>query len=171
MQIETKNGSVTNDIPRILQKWKTDFSNLFNPNENEGLDNQDNTFQQTNVYQPMTNDPEMNGLFTCDALIKVVKRAKCNKAPGFGEIPVDVLKNKSVCLFLVKLFNICFSVGKVPQEWSKCVLNPIPKSSNLSKNDQLSYRGIIIALVSSSYMLFCALINNRFTKWAEVNDI
>ena len=62
-------------------------------------------------------------------------------------------------------------MGKVAEEWSKCVLNPIPKSSNLNKNDPLSYRGIIIALVSSSYKLFCALIYNRLTKWAEVNDI
>ena len=57
----------------------------------------------------------------------------------------------------------------MPQEWSKCVLNPIPKSSNLNKNEPMSYRGI--ALAPSSYKLFCALINNRLTKWAETNDI
>ena len=60
-------------------------------------------------------------------------------------------------------------MGKVPQEWSKCVLNSIPNSSNLNKNDPLSYRGI--ALAPSSYKLFCALINNRLPKWAESNDI
>ena len=42
-------------------------------------------------------------------------------------------------------------------------------SSNLNKNEPLSYRGI--ALASSSYKLFCALINTRLTKWAEGNDI
>ncbi|MCG8033469.1 MAG: reverse transcriptase family protein, partial [Candidatus Thiodiazotropha taylori] len=102
-------------------------------------------------------------------LQKVVRRAKQNKAPGFDEIPADVLKNDTACSFLLKLFNICFLVGKVPNEWSKCVLNPIPKSSSLDKNDPLSYRGI--ALAPASYKLFCALINNRLTKWAENNNI
>ena len=128
LQVESENGSITNDIPTVLQKWKNDFSNLFNPNENEILDNEANILHTIGAAQPMMNDPEMNGMFTCDELKKVVKRAKCNKAPGFDEIPVDVLKNEATCLFLVKFFNICFSVGKIPKEWSKCVLNPIPKS-------------------------------------------
>ena len=55
------------------------------------------------------------------------------------------------------------------QLWSKCVFNPIPKSSNLNENDPLVYRGITFAF--SSYKLFCALINNRLIKWAEGNDI
>ena len=169
LQVESENGSITNDIPTVLQKWKNDFSNLFNLNENEILDNEATILHTIGAAQPMMNDPEMNGMFTCDELKKVVKRAKCNKAPGFDEIPVDVLKNEATCLFLVKFFNICFSVGKIPKEWSKCVLNPIPKSSNLNKHDPLSYRGI--ALAPASYKLFCALINNRLTKWTESNNI
>ena len=169
MQVESENGSITNDIPTVLQKWKNDFSNLFNPNENEILHNEANILHTIGAAQPMMNDPEMNGMFTCDELKKVVKRAKCNKAPGFDEIPVDVLKNEATCLFLVKFFNICFSVGKIPKEWSKCVLNPIPKSSNLNKHDPLSYRGI--ALAPASYKLICALINNRLTEWTESNNI
>ena len=35
--------------------------------------------------------------------------------------------------------------------------------------DPLSYRGI--ALAPASYKLFCALINNRLTKWTESNNI
>ena len=48
-------------------------------------------------------------------------------------------------------------------------LNPIPKSSSLNKNYSLSYRGI--ALAPASYKLFCALINNRLTKWIDGNSI
>ena len=60
-------------------------------------------------------------------------------------------------------------MGKVPTEWSKCALNPIPKSSSLNKIDPLTYRGI--ALAPASYRLFCGLINNRLTKWVEENNI
>ena len=75
----------------------------------------------------------------------------------FDEIPVNVLKNNSACFFLLRLFTGCFSVGKVPNEWPKCVLSPIPKPSSLNKTYPLSYRGI--ALVPASYKLCCALIN------------
>ena len=100
---------------------------------------------------------------------KNIRKARCNKAPDFDEIPMDVLKNDSACFFLLRLFNVCFALGKVPTEWSKCVLNPIPMCSSLNKIDPLSYRGI--ALAPASYKLFCGLINNRLTEWVEENNI
>ena len=69
--------------------------------------------QHTDNVQPMTYDPEMNGLFTCEELKRVVKRAKCKKAPGFDEIRVDFLKNENACLFLVKFLIYVF-------QWERC---------------------------------------------------
>ena len=54
----------------------------------------------------MVNDVEMNGDFTYAELQNVIKHAKNNKAPGFGEIPVDVLKKPTACSYLLRLFNI-----------------------------------------------------------------
>ena len=71
LQVETENGSITNDIPTVLQKLKNDFSNSFNPNENADLDDYQTTIlQHTDNVQPMTYDPENNGLCTCDELKK-----------------------------------------------------------------------------------------------------
>ena len=117
----------------------------------------------------MMNDVEMNGDFTYAELQNVLKRAKNNKAPGFDEIPLDVLKKNPQLARICCVFSICFSVGKIPKEWSKCVLNPIPKASNLNKCDPLSYRGI--GLAPASNKSFCGLINCRLTKWAEGNNI
>ena len=72
MQVESENGSITNDIPTVLQKWKNDFSNLFNPNENEILDNEANILHTIGAAQPMMNDTEMNGMFTCDELAMII---------------------------------------------------------------------------------------------------
>ena len=166
LKVENENGSVTTDIPVVLEKWKNDFSTLLNSDTNDTPDEQAH-YQQTPTT--MMDDVEINGDFTYAELQNVLKRAKNNKAPGFDEIPVDVLKNSTACSYLLRLFNICFSVGKIPKEWSKCVLNPIPKASNLNKCDPLSYRGI--ALVPASYKLFCGLINCQLTKWAEGNNI
>ena len=168
MQVETDNGDINDNIPTVLEKWKSDFSNLFNPPE-DNLAESINLDPHPEIVQPMTYDVGMNGIFTFEEMEKMTRKAKCNKAPGFDEIPMDVLKNDSACFFLLRLFNVCFAVGKVPTEWSKCVLNPIPKSSSLNKIDPLSYRGI--ALAPASYKLFCGLINNRLTKWVEENNI
>ena len=59
---------------------------------------------------------EINGLLTFEELQRWLKKAKCNKAPGFDEIPVDVFKNDCAGFFLLRLFNVCFSVGKIPNE-------------------------------------------------------
>ena len=70
---------------------------------------------------------------------------------------------------LLKLFNVCFQTGQVQKEWSKCIINPIPKSSTNDRRDPMSYRGI--ALAPASYKLFCGILNNRLIKWAETNEI
>ena len=79
MQVESENGSITNDIPTVLQKWKNDFSNLFNPNKNEILDNEANILHTIGAAQPMMNDPEMNGMFTCDELKKLSNAQNATK--------------------------------------------------------------------------------------------
>lgn len=56
----------------------------------------------------MTYDIEMNGHFTYDELVKAVRNAKCNKAPGCDEIPVDVLKNDNACFFPIEIIQYLF---------------------------------------------------------------
>ena len=48
----------------------------------------------------MTYDVEMNGIFTFEEMEKkMIRKVKCNKAPGFDEIPMDVLKNDIAHVF------------------------------------------------------------------------
>lgn len=49
------------------------------------------------------------------------------KAPGFYNILYEVFKNDTSISFLHVLFNVCYKPGKMPSEWGKGVLNPIPK--------------------------------------------
>ena len=66
------------------------------------------------------------------------------------------------------LFNVCFTTGCIPSEWGKGIVNPIPKSANNDPRDPMSYRGITIA--PSMYKLYCYVLNNRLSKWVEIND-
>ena len=93
---------------------------------------------------------------------------KKGKACGIDTIPVEVLCNVTSVSFLHVLFNVCFDKGIVPSAWSKCIINPIPKSSTTDPRDPLSYRGI--ALASAMYKLYCSVINSRLSSWCEIHN-
>lgn len=82
---------------------------------------------------------------------------------------MEVLRNDSAVRFLHVLFNAAFSHGISPSTWHKCILNPIPKSSTSDPRDPSCYRGI--ALASSIYKLYCGIINQRLSTWAEENNL
>ena len=100
---------------------------------------------------------------------RAVDGARRGKSCGIDQIPCEVLKNDATIVFLHVLFNICFNRNIVPTVWGKCVIKPIPMSSTSDPRDPLSYRGI--ALASSVYKLYCSVINERLTKWAESKNI
>ena len=85
-------------------------------------------------------------------------------------IPVEVLRNDWSVAHLVKLFNVCFHTGTVPDQWSRGIIIPIPKDAINDLRDPLNYRGITVAC--ATYKLYCSVLNNRLiTKWVEHNDI
>ncbi len=95
--------------------------------------------------------------------------ANCGKAPGIDCIPMEALRNETIIICLCKLFNKCYSKGIVPTSWSKAIVNPIPKSSTSDSRNPLQYRGI--SLAASMYKVYCSVLNERLTSWAEVNNI
>ena len=70
---------------------------------------------------------------------------------------------------MVVLFNKCFSIGTMPEEWSRGI-NPILKNPKTDARDvPNNYRGITIT--SSVYKLYCQILNHRLTAWSEVNNV
>lgn len=57
----------------------------------------------------------------------------------------------------------------MPSDWGKGIIHPIPKSSTADHRDPLSYRGITLA--NSMYKIYCHVLNERLTKWAEANHV
>ena len=151
--------TVSNDLSTVLNHWETEFSNLLNATSDTTDESINLNVPNTDTNQAAINNVEHNGYITSDELAKVIQKAGKRKAPGYDEIPTEVLKNETAVYFLLKLFYICFQTGQVPKEWSKCIINPIPKSSTNDRRDPMSYRGI--ALAPASYKLFCGILNNR----------
>ena len=70
---------------------------------------------------------------------------------------------------MVVLFNTCFSTGKIPEEWSHGIINPILKNPKADARGPNNYRGTTIT--PSVYKLYCQILNHRLTAWSEVNNV
>ena len=155
----------------MLTKWKSDFSTLLNPVAEQGNIHVDTTFLEgdnsgnidNNIFHVFNRD------IVLDEVLIALKEAKNGKAPGYDELPVEVLKNEASAKMLLRLFNICFKNGVIPEAWKKGIINPIPKSSTTDPRDPLGYRGITLA--PSSYKLYCSVLNKRLCEWEEENNI
>ncbi|CAG2186873.1 unnamed protein product [Mytilus edulis] len=135
-EVLRSDGSVTNNMDDVLQKWKDSFHGLLNSdpdnNKNFGVEN---LIVKNDIF---CND--LDDYISFDEVYKVAMAAKNGKSPGVDCIQAELCKNYAVIFTLTKLFNICFKFGKVPNMWNKGIITPIPKCSTTDPRDPLSYR-------------------------------
>ena len=166
------------DEKAVLDKWKQDFSQLYNmPSEiNSSFDLEffehinstlseikrfelENTEANSNLY---------NNPFTMEELNKICMQLKQNKAVGIDMIPNEVLKRDGIRNLLLEFINYCFLNNVIPSIWRKSIISPIPKSSSKDPYIPLNYRGI--SLLSCMYKLYSACLNFRLSCYCENND-
>lgn len=112
---------------------------------------------------------QLNTSISFDEVERQINKAKFHKATGCDNIPNEVLKSDDVKIMLYKLFVFCFENSKVPVEWMKAIINPIPKGSDKNPYLPLSYRGI--SLLSCIGKIYTGILNSRITKYLEDLDI
>ena len=87
----------------------------------------------------------------------------------FDKLPYEFLKNDTIIKALHKLYLLCFSTGKVPGEWLRATISPIPKSAQLDKCEPLNYRGI--SLLCTSAKIYSSILNSRVMAYLENNNL
>ena len=95
--------------------------------------------------------------------------SKNGKSAGPDKLPYEVLKNDTIIKALHKLYLLCFSTGKVPGEWLRATISPIPKSAQLDKCEPLNYRGI--SLLCTSAKIYSSILNSRVMAYLENNNL
>ena len=113
---------------------------------------------------------ELNATITPEEVLQVTKTLKNNKSPGLDNILNEHLKSTItvMCPLYVKLFNVIFERGIVPESWTLGNIKPIFKNKR-NPNEPGNYRPI--TLLSNCGKLFTAKINNRLSKIADKSDI
>ncbi|XP_053376628.1 uncharacterized protein LOC128547607 [Mercenaria mercenaria] len=65
--------------------------------------------------------------------------------------------------------NLVVLRSKIPTDWGKGMINPIPKSGITDPRNPMAYRGITLA--PAMYKLYCSVLNNRLSEWLESNNL
>ena len=155
------NGNKQSEINLTLDKAHEYFSKVSN-NDEHG--NSEINFENASLPE---ND-EINIPITEEEIKKAVKSLKNNKSSG-----IDLILNEHIkCSFelssmrqlYVKLFNIVFDTGIIPEAWAIGKIIPIYKQKG-EQNDPSNYRPI--TLLSCMGKLFTAVINNRLYTYSE----
>ena len=173
-EVKDCNGQIYTDRNSVLNKWKTDYECLFNAGQDNAY------FDKTHLenVREITRDPDsasfptldcsiLNAPISRDEVRMSVYKARARKAPGADEIPSEVLRNDSCIDILFRIIKYCFDDGRVPNEWTKGIINPIFKGDEPS--NPLNYRPI--TLLSVPCKIYTDILNRRLRsglpKWCH----
>lgn len=176
MTVKDSNGDVVSEVDEVLDLWKTSYETLYNGTTTT------NSFDDTHLEmvkerlrdgaigpgRPLDTSI-LNAEITREEVKSAIFRAKLRKAPGFDNIPADVLRNDTCIDILLRIFTYCFINGVTPRDWSAGVIQPIPKSDSKDPTDPLSYRGI--SLLSIPCKIYTDVLGQRLNKWLEMHDV
>jgi hypothetical protein len=177
LEVYTDNNEITSQPEIVLNKWKNEFSRLYNNFDDTVPANDrfaDEIKQSNNVREMYMQDPlyecdmNLNRNFGIDEVKLVVMKGKNGKSPGVDTIPYEVLKNDVTINVLIKLFQMCFDSGKIPSLWRKAIISPIPKDEKNDKRVPLNYRGI--SLICCTAKLYSSLLNVRIDQFLSTGD-
>ena len=178
-QVYNTDGNFDSNIQIVLNKWKSDFEQLFNrPAEADDSFSHDFYLKAKQMKlqreQEMTSDEyimnsELNENISYDEVEKVIGGLKNKKSFGFDGIPNEALKQPDVVKLLYNLFNKCFHLHIMPSIWLKAIITPIPKSSTKDPHIPMHYRGI--SLLSCICKAYSCIINNRIVKYFELLEL
>ena len=107
------------NIQDVLNKWKHDFSVMYNYDAESGDVSQEllnqKAMKETEIIQNGYKwNTFLNSGLSYDELEKVISKLKNNKAIGCDGIPNKVLYNYDVTITLFRFFSIVFESGIIP---------------------------------------------------------
>ena len=156
------------DVKVPLDELYDYFKNI-NSSEDEvdnDLDPDNDEFRERDLADRILNCP-----IDASEIEKVIKNLPNNKAMGIDCIRNEYLKSTLHILLptCVKIFNVIFDTGIVPESWTLGMIQPIYKNKG-DVQDPSNYRPI--SLLSCFSKVFTSILNNRLTSFAdEINLI
>ena len=105
-----------------------------------------------------------------EELRRALRRARSGSSPSPKyQVPYRVLKRcPAIITPLLHIFNLCWSTGKIPQQWKQAVIRLIPKPTAKNNPQDLScFR--LIALTSCIGKLYTSILEHRLMRFMNSN--
>ena len=104
--------------------------------------NENTANSESNIHLESSDSP-----FTREEVIKAFLKLKRNKSPGLDLLPPVLYIDAAdlLCDPICKLFSCIFSSNSYPLSWTKGIILPVPKTSDLL--DANNYRGITLTSI------------------------
>lgn len=181
LEIVREDGSITNEIKEVLERWFRDISRLYSGLREDPEVVFDEEFyrevlEKKREFEEMSPDeqttPEeydaedLNDEISYDEVAAAIDKSKNRKA--YLEIPNEVMKNKHAKILLHKFFNLCFVSGQNPSDWDFSDIIPIPKKDKDAR-DPLQNR--CITIVCCVAKIYSSILNKRLQNYLETNNI
>ena len=121
MEVVDSEGNSVFNTEHVLEKWKSDYSNLLNSGNIEKFDIQqhDHLLQNGTINNEQLNLDSLNMDITYQEVRDSVYRAKLRKASGFDGIPSEILRFDICIELLYKIFPPVLGMVKYQQNGQK----------------------------------------------------
>ena len=171
LEILQEDGTISQDIQEVLEKWHDDISKLFsglrdNPEMVFNEDFYNEVVQKKEFFEKLAPNEQLSqakynsGVLNSDLLFEEVSKAidstKLRKA--YLELPNEITKNKNAKVLLHSFFNLCFISGLNPTDWDSSNIKPIPKKDK-DPRDPLNNRCITIMCYIAK--IYSKILNTR----------
>ena len=174
---DERSGSLNCDIDIVLAKWKNDFSNSLNNNDQQNFDNhflmlknhEKNISEQSENNIHVHADQNFNSNISLVEAQRELDRFENNKAVGRDYISNKLMKSGNIAEWLHTLFSFCFAQIILPSAWHKAFITPIPKSADKDASVPLNYRGI--SLLSCVSKVCTGILNCVISQYCENNGL
>ena len=160
-RVKSADGSVLMEPVAVRERWREYFEELLNVEEEGEL--QLTTMGRGGIRSRRIDEQGEIGRVEVERALEVMK---CGKSTGIDGIAAELLKRGGISIveWLVRLFNICFREGAVPDDWQRACIVPIYKGKG-DKGDCGKYRGI--SLLSIPGKVYGRVVINRVINHTE----
>ena len=168
LAIRNEDEKVVHEIPQVLEVWRTHFSKLCTPKEDENFD--ENHFKKVSQDVCALNEIKQSGNFldrpfTVEEVVKAIRRLHLKKACGFDNISSEEIlyAGPKLAEILTYIYNLIVDREYIPVNLRRGIQVPLFKGKNLDCLDSNNYRGI--TLLTNFNKLFEILLWSRLEPW------
>ena len=143
-------GELLSDEQRVNERWSDYFESLLNVKDEREAD-----VPCMGIVNGIRRERpvEQKELLDIKEVRMAIKKLKNGKATGVDDIAGEMIKagGEVMAEWLVRVLNICWKEGRVPEDWRKAVIVPIYKGKG-EKDVCNNYRGIsLLSVVGKLY--------------------